>query len=103
MQYYEDFEVKPEINATNGAFSLTLPNMNCARPLRKASHPKAQHKAVLDYLRGNPFITNEIIQELLSVKQTRAYNIIREMVGDGLIVKRGSGKEDKEYILVENQ
>ena len=103
MQYYEDFEVKPEITATSGAFSLTLPNMNYARPLRKASQTKPQHKAVLDYLRGNPFINNEIIQELLSVKQTRAYNIIREMVGDGLIVKRGSGKEDKEYILVENQ
>jgi ATP-dependent DNA helicase RecG len=102
MQYYEDFEVKPEITATSGAFSLTLPNMNYARPLRKVNQPKAQQKAVLDYLRGNPFITNGIIQELLSVKQTRAYNIIREMVGDGYIVKRGTGKEGKEYVLAEN-
>jgi ATP-dependent DNA helicase RecG len=103
MQFYEDFEVKPEINATNGAFSLTLPNMNYARPLRKAYQQKPQHKAILDYLRGNPFITNEIAQEVLSVKQTRAYNIIREMVIEGLIVKRGTGKEDNEYVLTDNQ
>ena len=102
MQYYEDFEVKPEINATNGAFSLTLPNMNYARPLRKPSQLKAQHKAILGYLRDNPFITNGIIQELLSVKQTRAYHIIREMTDCGFIIKRGAGKEDNEYVLTEN-
>ena len=98
MQYYEDFEVKPKIKATNGAFSLTLPNMNYARPLSKATQPKPQHKVVLDYLQSNHYITNEIIQDLLSVKQTRAYNVIREMVNNGLIIKRGSGKADKEYV-----
>jgi ATP-dependent DNA helicase RecG len=103
MQFYDDFEVSPEIAATNGAFSLTLPNMNYARPLRRAFRPKPQHMAVLDYLKSNPFITNEIVQGLLSVKQTRAYNIIREMVGEGHIVKRGAGKEDKEYVLAKNR
>jgi len=84
MQYYDDFTLKPEINATHGAFSLTLPNMNYARPLCVSRQPKPQHKAVLDYLRDNLFITNEIVQELLFVKQTRAYNIIREMADEGL-------------------
>jgi len=102
MQYYENFEVKPEINATNGAFSLTLPNMNYARPLRAVSRPKPQHQAILDYLRDNSFITNEIVQEVLSVKQTRAYTIIREMVDAGLIVKSALGKEDNEYVLHES-
>jgi len=101
MQYYEDFDVKPEITATHGAFSLTLPNMNYARPLRAVRQPKTQHRVILTYLRDNAFVTNEIVQELLSVKQTRAYRIIREMVDDGLIVKRGLGKEDNEYVLVE--
>ena len=54
---------------------------------------------MLDYLRDNPFITNEIVQKILSVKQTRAYTIIREMVNEGFITKRGGGKEDNEYIL----
>jgi len=66
---------------------------------RKVYQQKPQHKAVLDYLRNNPFITNKIVQELLSVKQTRAYTIIREMVKGGLIVKRGTGKADNDYSL----
>jgi len=101
MQYYEDFEVKPEITATHGAFMLTLPNMNHARPLKTKYRQKPHHKVVLDYLKNNPFVTNEIVQELLTVKQTRAYAVIREMVDEGLIIKRGSGKESKEYVLAE--
>jgi ATP-dependent DNA helicase RecG len=100
MQCYEDFEEKPEITATRGAFMLTLPNMNCARPLRaRPAEPKPGHRAVLAYLKDKPFITNEIVQELLSVKQTRAYAIIREMVQEGLIVKRSAGRDDKGYVL----
>jgi len=99
MQYYEDFDVKPEISATHGAFVLTLPNMNHARPLNTRKQQNPRHTAITDYLQNNPFITNEIVQELLSVKQTRAYTIIREMVNEGLIIKRGFGKEDNEYII----
>ena len=101
MQFYDDCDVKPEITATHGAFSLTLPNMNYVRPLR-ARHIKPQHRAVLDYLRENSYITNEIVQEVLSVKQTRAYNVIREMVSGGMLVKRGYGKDDNGYVLSEN-
>jgi len=100
MQYYEDLDVKPVINATHGAFMLTLPNMNYARPLHAKKRQKPQHKAVLDYLQNHPCITNEIVQEILSIKQTRAYTVIKEMVGEGLIVKRANGKEDNEYILL---
>jgi len=99
MQFYDDLDVKPEIVATHGAFSLTLPNMNYARPLIKSNGSKKQHAVILDYLQENQSITNEIVQELLSVKKTRAYAIIREMVGDGQIVKRSADKDNSEYVL----
>jgi len=99
MQYYDDFDVKPEIKATHGAFMLTLPNMNYARPPRVKRQQKPQHESVLNYLQDNPFITNEIVQELLSVKQTRAYTIIREMVNEGLIIKQNAGRENGKYML----
>lgn len=101
MQYYEQFDVKPEIEATHGAFMLTLPNMNHARSLTTKYQPKPQHKIVLDYLQSHPFVTNKIVQELLSVRQTRAYTVIREMVNAGLIAKNGSGRANNEYILNE--
>ena len=97
MQSYEGFKIKPEITATHSAFMLTLPNMNYASPLKNNSRPNSQHKAVLSYLQTHESVTNEIVQEILSVKQTRAYMVIREMVDEGYIVKRGLGKEDNKY------
>ena len=44
LQHYDDCLAKPEITATNGAFSLTIPNMNYnqqlnnSQPLRQAVH-----------------------------------------------------------------
>ncbi|MCL2053777.1 MAG: hypothetical protein FWG90_04960 [Oscillospiraceae bacterium] len=38
-------------------------------------------------MQDNSFISNEIVQEILDVKQTRAYAVIREMLEIGLIVK----------------
>ena len=99
LQYYENFDVKPEIKATHGAFMLTLPNMNYVHPLRVKRQQKPQHTFVLNYLQDNPFITNEDIQELLSVKQTRAYIIIKEMVNEGLIVKQAGDWKSSRYIL----
>ena len=100
MQHYENLTVKPHILATHGAFSLTLPNMNHAAPLRPAQALKPQHKRVLGYLQNNSAVTNEIVQSLLSVKQTRAYKLIREMIDAGLIVKRNTAKDNNAYVLV---
>lgn len=99
MQYYEDLDVKPEITATAGAFVLTLPNMNYINPIDSRLKPvkvKPQHRKVLDYLQIHESVTNEIIQELLAVKQTRAYSVIREMVELGLIEKHDLNGE---YVL----
>jgi ATP-dependent DNA helicase RecG len=101
LQYYEDFDVKPEIKATHGAFALILPNMNYARPLRAEGQLKTRHKAILDYLRTNGSVTNGDVQRILGIKQTRAYAIIREMVDAGLMVKQGSDRDDNAYIRTE--
>jgi len=119
MQYYDEFDVKPIIETTSGAFRLTLPNMNYVKTLsynttrtslnrinesRAITYnvnqkPKLQHQVILDYLQKNPFVTNEIVQEILSVKQTRAYTVIREMVNMGLITKASYEPKENKYIL----
>ena len=125
MQHYEEFDTKPVIEATSGAFRLTLPNMNYVKSMsyesmgyvggfntvnepRKMNYnadikmkrkPKHQHQIILNYLQQNSFITNEIVQKILSVKQTRAYTIIREMVNEDLIVKSSADPKDKKYML----
>lgn len=95
LQCYGDLPAKPEIEVSHNAFMLTLPNRNFLRPLgpRGASGVKAQHQAVLEYLRGHGSLSSEAVQNLLSVRQTRAYNIIREMAQAGLIAKSATTNE----------
>lgn len=100
MQHYDDFDVKPVIQATHGAFMLMIPNMNHVHPLNQKERHKTQHAIILEYLQGQPFVTNEIVQELLSVKQTRAYAILREMVNADLITKEGVGNQSNTYVPV---
>jgi ATP-dependent DNA helicase RecG len=93
MQHYEGMDKKPEITATHGAFMLTMPNMNYARPLHTApKEMKAQHKIILNYLTHNPFISVKMAQEILSVKQTRAYAVIRELTEKGLLARTEDGR-----------
>jgi ATP-dependent DNA helicase RecG len=101
MQYYEKVPVKPDIAVTNASFALTLPNINyvMAQSGDGQAKTKASYKAVLEYLKTHPFVTNEIVQELLSVKQTRAYIVIKEMRKTGLI-KKNDSENGKEYAPV---
>jgi ATP-dependent DNA helicase RecG len=103
MQYYEELSVKPDITATHGGFVLTIPSLNYASPLKpkRKSVQISQQQIVMDYLRENGSITNEIVQTILSVKQTRAYAIIRSLVEDGLIMKKSATRAENKYILAE--
>ncbi len=101
MQYYEDLPVKPEITATHGGFMLSIPNMNYIRSFAAPTRANVQQARIIQYLRENGSASNEDVQELLSVKQTRAYAILKEMVKSRLIVKRSSARSETEYILTE--
>lgn len=98
---YKDCPVQPRIEVTHNTFKLVLPNMNAA-PARteKAADIKTnivitpQMKTVLDYLHEYGEMTDEDLQELLSIKKTRAYLLTRQMSEDGLIeiIGRGAAK-----------
>jgi ATP-dependent DNA helicase RecG len=94
MQYYEDLPVKPEIATTNATFVLTLPNMNyaAAQSAGKLQKVKPQHRKVLDYIAINGSADSAAVQKILSVKQTRAYAVLKEMQLAGLIVRRENGE-----------
>ncbi len=55
----------------------------------------SQMQAVLDFIKGNGQITYSEVQELLEIKNTRSYTLMKKMEKDGLIVivGRGSGKK----------
>lgn len=102
---YQECAVQPRIEVTPNTFKLVLPNMNTAaapseqpRPVLTGAVITPQMKTVLDYLHEYGEISDEELQELLSVKRTRAYLVARQMCESGLISVSGRGTE-KRYKL----
>lgn len=96
MSFYKEQPQKPVITVSDGVFVIEIPNINYMQAVKKATAKiKTQYNIILNYINSKGSINIEQIQKLLSVKQTRAYNIIKEMQNEGFIIYK---KESKEYV-----
>ncbi len=90
---YANYTQKPQIQTSNNAFKVTLPNTNATPPI--ASSPSVnlnQEDRVLALLRTKGSIVRADIQSLLNVSQTKAITLLAKMKQKGLIVKVGEGR-----------
>ena len=97
---YADCPEQPQIEVTPNTFKIVLPNMNAvsdATP-KQASPVTAQMQKVLDYISENGQITDEEVQSLLGIKKTRAFELMKQMRGMGLVQMIGRGAE-KRYLV----
>ena len=99
FKLYEKCAVQPYIEATPNAFKIVLPNMNEASPLPPdESAITDQMRRVIDYIADNGQATDTELEELLDVKHTRLYNLVREMKELKILRIEGRGK-DKRYLI----
>lgn len=99
--YYNDCLEKPRIEVTSNTFKIVLPNMNAIDDTKINKNTVAitpQMQTVLGFIEDNGQITDEEVQKLLDVRSTRAYNLMKQMEKDGLVIIMGRGA-DKKYIL----
>lgn len=101
---YRDHPIPPKIEITTNTFKLVLPNRSfVTKPIITTSEAKLnktkavspQMKTVIDYLTEYEEMTDEDLQELLSIKKTRSYLLARQMQEDGLIEISGRGASKK--------
>ena len=88
---------QPRIGVTANTFKMVLPNINTAGEAeqKSAGRDTRQRQAVLNYLEAHGEITEPEMQELLSLKRTRAYTVAKQMCEDGLLVVIGRGKSKR--------
>lgn len=98
FKLYENCPLQPEIEVTQNAFKIILPNMNEVSYEKNESALTPQMKNVLAFITENGSATDEELENLLGVKHTRIYNLMREMKSHGLVVVDGRGK-DKRYVI----
>ena len=105
---YAGASVQPEIEVTNNAFKITLPNMNCeiyTEPIISDNLPSAMKMVakedrvnfVLRMCREKGSVTRKEVQEALQISQATAILLLKKMVEDGILHKSGIGKVIRYY------
>ena len=100
---YADCTVKPQFEVTDNAFKITLPNINYAgerkdvtstAPLKVTDKTNRQ-EILLRLAEKQGYIVRKDVEAELKVSQATAILILRDMVEKGLLLKEGSGKQQK--------
>ena len=95
---YKNCIVQPRIEVTTNTFKIVLPNMNDnnVKEIPDAIETiTPQMQLVLDFIEENGQITDSEVQELLAIKNTRAYTLMKQMEKNGLILIVGRGRSKK--------
>ncbi|MDO4287618.1 MAG: putative DNA binding domain-containing protein [Eubacterium sp.] len=100
---YAECAVKPQFEATDNAFKITLPNINyigehkdvtSTTPLKVIDKSKRQ-EILLHLAKKQGSIIRKDVEAALKVSQATAILVLRDMVENGLLIKEGSGKHQK--------
>lgn len=97
---YHDLSVKPKLEITPNTFKLIIPNMNsvpCKKEVPYRKYLTVQEESIMNYIVENKKINNEETEQLLNLKSTRVYNILKKMCDEGLIYQVGRGKDKSFY------
>lgn len=91
---YADDDVQPDIIVTDNTFTMVLPNRNVTSK-SQTDIPfwdvTKQEQNVVDFIKNYGSIGDEELQELLGVKKSRAYAIVKSMKEKNIIVATGRG------------
>lgn len=96
---YGNCALQPRIEVTTNTFKMILPNMNRAVSMENKNNSipniTPQMQTVLDYIDENGQITDSEVQDLLDIKSTRSYTLMKKMANEGLVLVNGRGANKK--------
>ncbi len=106
---YDGYDTKPTISVSNNAFKIVLPNTNFKRedkpPISSSNAPKKKPISkeqrtdkVIALCHSNGFVTRRDLQETLSISQPTAILLLRELVENGILVKKGAARNLRYYL-----
>lgn len=100
---YVKCAVKPQFEVTDNAFKITLPNINYVGERKdvtttvpsKATDKANRHEILLRLAEKQGYIIRKDVEAKLKVSQATAILVLRDMVEKGLLIKEGSGKQQR--------
>lgn len=93
MRCYRNNAIKPKIIVSDNDFKIILPNINYRSEFLETTG--SYKDMIIKLLSEQETVTRKETEALLNVSQATAARVLKKMVGSGLIVAVGSGKNLK--------
>lgn len=96
MDAYEGTGMTPKIETSDNAFKIILPNLNAKteqkEPENTGPESSTEEEKVIALAKERGFVTRKEVEILLGIGQTTCGRLLKQMIGNGLIVQEGKGK-----------
>ena len=96
MDAYEGTGMTPKIETSDNAFKIILPNLNAKteqkEPENTGLESSTEEEKVIALAKERGFVTRKEVEILLGIGQTTCGRLLKQMIGNGLIVQEGKGK-----------
>jgi ATP-dependent DNA helicase RecG len=92
MRSYKGYPAAPQIEATDNAFKITLPNINEAE---EKSSLSASERIVMDLFKGKDSTVRKDVEAALDISQAMAVRILKGLMDKSEIRTVGGGKNTR--------
>ncbi len=96
MEAYEGTGMTPQIETSDNAFKIILPNLNAIpEPVRQIQvNPEKgmPEEKVIAVTKQRGFVTRKEIEILLGIGQSSCGRLLKKMIENGLLIQEGTGK-----------
>lgn len=98
MASYRDSGKTPEIETTNNAFKIVLPNLNVTERPNSLQNRSPEETRLIRLIRRQGGVSRRDAEILLGIGQSTAGRLLRRMVQKGVLSAEGKGKNTRYYI-----
>ncbi|MCJ7835756.1 putative DNA binding domain-containing protein [Cuneatibacter sp. NSJ-177] len=99
MDAYEGTGMTPQIETSDNAFKIILPNLNVisesVKQAQTGSEKDTSEKKVIALTKERGFITRKEVEMLLDMGQSSCGRLLRKMTENGLLIQDGKGKNTR--------
>lgn len=96
MSAYEGTGLKPQIETSDNAFKIILPNLNAKTEQNESENTgyegNTEEEKVIALVREQSFVTRKEVESLLGMSQTTCGRLLKQMERSGQIVQSGRGR-----------
>ena len=99
MDAYEGTGLTPQIETSDNAFKIILPNLNAMpeteKPIQAITEEVSPEEKVIALTKERGAVTRKEVEILLDIRQSSCGRLLKKMTENGLLIQEGKGKNTR--------